>query len=97
VDWEIYSSLRSSASSSINGLIAIELPSVAGSARLQARVDDNVERDSDGKDLGYARWYAYPTHQSSIRNWVEDAYRARVSRSYLIDNTRKRRRSSAQC
>jgi len=58
VDWEVYSSLRSSKRSSVNGLLAITLPSVAKVAgrKLPARVDDNIIRNVSKVDIGYARW-----------------------------------------
>lgn len=98
VDWEVYSSLRSSKNSKVNGLLAISLPSVLGKgATLQARVDDNLERDANNNDLGYARWMKYPTSKPALRSWIEDAYQARTSRASLIDNTRARRMRSAAC
>jgi hypothetical protein len=98
VDWEVYSSLRNSKHSKVNGLLAIQLPSIAGkSTTLQARVNDNVVRDSGSKDIGYARWNIYPRTKNSLRSWIEDAYGARTARSHLIDNTRARRLRSATC
>lgn len=94
VDWEIYSSLRSSKLSKVNGLLAIQLP---GGGKIQARVDDNIDRDANATDLGYARWMAYPGSKATLRSWISDAYTARTSRSYLIDNSRPRRLSSASC
>lgn len=95
VDWEVYSSLRSSKHSKVNGLLAIALPST--SQQLPARVSDNIERDSNNNDLGYARWNQYPTSKSSLRSWVEDGFIARTSRAHKIDNTRARRRNSSPC
>lgn len=97
VDWEIYSSLRSSKHSSVNGLLALELPSAAGAATLQARIGDNVTRDVNGLDLGYARWNVYPSSASSIRSLIQDAFNARRLRPHLIDNTRARRQRNASC
>lgn len=98
VDWEVYSSLRSSKLSSVNGLLAIQLPSAAGSSpSLPARVSDNVTRDKDGDDVGYARYFVYPGSKVTLRNWISDAYLARSTRQSLIDNTRARRLRSATC
>jgi MTH538 TIR-like domain (DUF1863) len=94
IDWEVYSSLRSSKLSKVNGLLAIELPS---GGKLQARVNDNIERDANGTDIGYARWMSYPGSKGTLRGWVSDAFGARTSRNYLIDNSRQRRLSSASC
>lgn len=93
VDWEIYSSLRDSKLSKVNGLLAIQLPT-GGS--LQARIDDNVTRINN-VDVGYARWKTYPTSKSSLRSWISDAFSARTNRNHLIDNSRARRLSSASC
>ncbi|MGL5825419.1 MAG: TIR domain-containing protein [Nocardioides sp.] len=97
VDWEVYSSLRNSKHSKVNGLLAIELPSVAGTGKLQARVNDNVIRDSSRKDVGYARWVAYPISSTSLRLSIEDAFKARTARAALINNTRDRRVNNAAC
>jgi hypothetical protein len=94
VDWEIYSSLRSSKLSKVNGLLAIQLPS---GGKIQARVDDNIEREADDTDIGYARWIAYPSTKGTLRNWISDAFDARTSRNDLIKNSRQRRLSSAAC
>ncbi|WP_260993025.1 TIR domain-containing protein [Mycobacterium deserti] len=94
VDWEIYSSLRDSKLSKVNGLLAIQLPS---GGDLQARINDNVKRTESGVDKGYARSKTYPTSKSSLRSWISDAFTARTSRDHLIDNSRARRLSSASC
>lgn len=98
VDWEVYSSLRNSKTSSVNGLLAIQLPSAVGkSASLPARVSDNVKRDSSKEDIGYGRYFVYPGSGQVLRNWISDAYWARSSRAHLIDNSRARRMRSATC
>jgi hypothetical protein len=97
VDWEIYSSLRNSKHSTVNGLLAIELPSVAGKSELPARVTDNRSHDANGVNTGYARYVAYPTNAASLRSSIGDAFAARTSRAHLIDNTRRRRQRSASC
>ena len=98
IDWEVYSSLRDSKHSKVNGLLAIQLPSQGGlNTKLPVRVSDNVKRDLNQKDIGYARWYAYPSSKSTLRAWIEDAFQARTTRRNLINNTRARRLSSAPC
>ncbi|WP_231984057.1 TIR domain-containing protein [Mycobacterium sp. 852013-51886_SCH5428379] len=94
VDWEVYSSLRSSKLSRVNGLLAVQLP---GGGKLQARVEDNIERDGNATDVGYARWYSYPGSKATLRGWISDAFNARTSRNHLINNSRPRRLSSAAC
>jgi hypothetical protein len=93
VDWEVYSSLRNDSQNRRNGLLAITLKSVASySARqLPPRVDDNVTQD---QELGYARWKKYPTSDTSLRSWIQDAYVAREARKHLIDNTRARKKTT---
>lgn len=98
VDWEVYSSLRDSKHSKVNGVLAIQLPSAAtNGGKLPGRVSDNVERDASGKDVGYARYKAYPTSLDSIRGWISDAFDARTTRKYLINNTRPRKERSSTC
>lgn len=98
VDWEVYSSLRSSKHSKVNGLLAIQLPSVSGTVvTLPPRVVDNIERDANNNDTGYARYYEYPTSKATLRAWVNDAYSARTTRSSKIDNTSTRRVRSSTC
>lgn len=94
VDWEIYSSLRSSPLSKVNGLLAIQLPS---GGKIQSRVDDNIERDANSTDIGYARWMGYPGSKATLRGWITDAFTARTSRNHLINNSSPRRLSSASC
>jgi hypothetical protein len=98
VDWEIYSSLRHDKNNRRNGLLAITLPSVAtySARQLPPRADDNVIR-KDGNDLGYARWNKYPASESSLRDWIEDAFEARTTRSSLIKNTRARKVNNSPC
>src|SRR5690242_1080901 len=66
VDWEVAASLRNTANSRRNGLLAITLPSVSGYAQLPARVADNV----DG-ELGYARWWQYPHSTGALAQMIE--------------------------
>ena len=98
VDWEVYSSLRSSKHSKVNGLLAVQLPSVSGkTVTQQARVGDNIKRDANNNDIGYARYYVHPDSKASLRSWIDDAFNARTSRLSLLDNTRARRLRSATC
>jgi len=98
VDWEIFSSLRSSKHSSINGLLAVTLPSIAESSKiLPPRLDDNVIRDSDDSEIGYARWKKYPTNAYSLRSWISDAYSARTQRADLKVNSRARKVNNSPC
>ena len=98
VDWEVYSSLRGSKHSTVNGLLAIHLSSGASSgASLPGRVGDNVTRAADGSDIGYARYHVYPSAKQILRDLISDAYTSRATRESLIDNTRDRRIRSSTC
>ncbi|MEV6255644.1 TIR domain-containing protein [Nocardia sp. NPDC051911] len=98
VDWEVYSSLRDSKYSKVNGLLAIQLPSAAvNGGKLPARVNDNVERDANGNDIGYARYNTYPAGTATMRNLISDAFNARMARKHLINNTRARKQRSSSC
>lgn len=94
VDWEIYSTLRRDTRNRLSGLMAVTLPSVStdSSRRLPPRLDDNVE----GNTL-YARWWKYPTSDSQLRGYIEDAFQARTTRDHLIDNSRARKKYSSSC
>jgi hypothetical protein len=95
IDWEIYSSLRAGAVNNLNGLLAIQLPSVDGtSPRLLSRLQDNLPNDS--KDA-YGRYIRYPSTEASLRNWIDDAFHARTTRNGLIDNSQPRRRKNSAC
>ena len=97
VDWEVYSSLRRDKVNRLNGLLAVELKSVGGTSKLPARVADNVLRDDENADTGYARYIAYPSSCTILRTYIDDAFDARSSRSDLIDNTRARRKINGAC
>lgn len=94
VDWEVAASLRNTANSSRNGLLAITLPSVATKSRkLPDRVDDNVDRDKN--DAGYARWMKYPSSASSLASMIEEAYQRRSTHDLFVDNSRPLRLQNA--
>lgn len=96
VDWEVFSTLRRDSKNRLSGLLAIALPSVAtGPWNLPPRVSDNVSGENG--DEGYARWLQYPTSDTALRGWIEDAYLARETRVALIDNSRARKSRSSSC
>ena len=95
VDWEVASTLRDDVNNKRSGLLAITLKSEAsGDKRLPARLDDNVTRDSNGKDIGYARWKKYPKTASSLESWIETVYDLRDEEP---DNKRDLRTNNAAC
>lgn len=93
VDAEVYSSLRRGKINRLNGLMAIELPSVAGNSKLQARVADNYLKDEDS----YAGYWVYPTSVRHLQGWIQQAFDARETLEHLKDNTRSRRKASTSC
>jgi hypothetical protein len=98
IDWEVYSTLRQDRVNRLNGLLALRLPSVAGGGgSLPIRVRDNVIRGANKVDLGYGRYYVYPSSERELRGWIDDAFEARSSRRHLIRNERSRKRYNDMC
>jgi hypothetical protein len=85
VDWEIKASLqRGGVGGQLpHGLMAINLCKQNSIQYIPERLYDNLNRDNQG---GYARFYRYPENAAELRDWIEDAYNARTSRSGLITN-----------
>ena len=94
VDWEVYSTLRNDKNNKRNGLMAIELPSLAkaGGGKLPARVSDNVDGDKK-----YARYWKYPTSVAGLQGLVQQAFDVRTTRPSLIVNTRDRKKNNSPC
>jgi hypothetical protein len=96
IDWEIYSSLRRDKVNRLNGLMGIELPSVAESgATLQSRFSENLPKE-EGED-GYARYWSYPRTDQALRDCIQDAFNARRKRDHLIQKARQRRQRDSAC
>lgn len=96
VDWEIKASLQQGQTLP-NGLIAINLPYMGNEGGLPPRVLANREVDNNNNELGYARYYLYPTSKEELRNWIEDAYVARTTRANLIHNSNEMMKYNAKC
>lgn len=96
VDWEVKASLQQG-STLPNGLIAINLPYMGNKSELPARISQNIKRDANGKEIGYARYYVYPDSKQKLYAWIEDAYTARTTRSNLIKNPNEIMRYNARC
>ena len=64
---------------------------------LPKRVSENVIRDSNKQDLGYARYYIYPTSKQQLYDWIEDAYAARTNRANLIKNPNEMIHYNSKC
>lgn len=94
VDWEIFSTLRNDATNGRSGLMAVNLPS-AGKTwhRLPDRLDDNIRKD----EPSYAKYYVPPTSEGALREWIEDAFTARTTRTHLIANSRARKVNNSSC
>ncbi|WP_175988113.1 TIR domain-containing protein [Microbacterium tenebrionis] len=93
VDWEIYTSLRSDPTP--NGLLAVQLPSVAGSSpSIPARLSANLAPNGE---TGYANYYVPPTSQSSLRSWIQEAFDGRTSRASLLKVGGKLRERNSPC
>jgi len=96
VDWEVKASLQQGQTLP-NGLIAINLPYMGTKGNLPPRVSANVIRDADKNDIGYARYYQYPTSKQQLSKWIEDAYKARTERSNLINNSQNMMKYNSKC
>jgi hypothetical protein len=96
VDWEIKASLQQGQTLP-NGLIAINLPYMGTKGNLPPRLSHNVIRDSHNNDIGYARYYPYPSNKYELRRWIEDAHQARISRANLIHNPNEMMHYNSRC
>lgn len=96
VDWEVKASLQQGQSLP-NGLIAINLPYMGNTGYLPSRVSANVIRDANNKDIGYARYYTYPSSKKQLKGWIEDAYDARTQRASLIKNPNELKKYNTKC
>ena len=96
VDWEVKASLQSGQSLP-NGLIAINLPYMGSKGLLPPRVEENISKNSNKQDTGYARYYTYPSSNEQLEAWIEDAYNARTQRAHLIKNTNVMMKYNSRC
>lgn len=95
VDWEIAASLRNTATSKHNGLLAIKLPSVADTyVNLPERLKDNLVQ-SFGQS--YAQYQEYPFSANILADYIEQAYSARTFLGHLVDNSRQLSRKNKYC
>lgn len=92
VDWELSSSLRNDTVNKRNGLLALT-PADRSTNKLPDRFADNWAKDGSR----YARYHYYPQSADELRGWIEDAFRARDSRSNLINNKRALRKINSAC
>jgi hypothetical protein len=83
IDWEIKASLRQGDVYTPNGVIGILLPSAGTSAHLPERFQANWNREGNC----YARYHSSPISAQQLSEWIEDAYAARTTRNWMIQNT----------
>lgn len=93
VDWELKSSLRQGEYMA-NGVIGILLPSMGNSAYLPPRFKENWSKDHINC---YARYYLYPTSAEVLGRWIEDAYKARTTRTQFIKNSQEMMKYNSKC
>lgn len=93
VDWEIKSSLRQGQYTP-NGLMGIVLPSCNNTAYLPRRLEANWNSEHHNC---YSRYWSYPSSAQQLANWIEDAYQARTSRAYLIQNSQDMMKYNGVC
>lgn len=101
VDWEIQASLRSGATVTPNGLLAIKLPSYPSSGgQFPKRLNDNLLSDADkraGKTECFARRMVYPQSTDALVTEIEAAFERRTTHAKYIVNSRERFSNSKQC
>ena len=88
VDWEISSSLRNDPVNKRNGLLVLTLPSMGGTAILPARVKDNWVQGNTNESYALYRSTPELGDKQVLRDMIEDAFTARTSKAYLVDNSR---------
>lgn len=97
VDWEIQSSLRHGETAIPNGLLGIELPSVADRAKIPGRLESNVRRNHNNDNIGYALWHVYPNSTQNLIYSIENAFSRRTTHASAIVNPRDRLGDNKRC
>ena len=94
-------SLRSGATVTPNGLLAIKLPSYPSSGgQFPQRLNDNLLSNADkqaGKTECFARQMTYPQSTDSLVTAIEAAFERRTTQAKYIVNPRERFSNSKQC
>lgn len=97
VDWEIQASLRSGATVTPNGLLAIKLPSFPkANGEFPYRLNENLKQSDKQVDC-YARWMNYPTSSQTLINEIEAAFQRRATHKSWISNPRDSMKYNRQC
>jgi hypothetical protein len=94
IDWEIKASLQQGPDNLPNGLIAIQLLSSSSGADLPPRLLGNWRQDHLNC---YARYWRYPQSEAQLREWIEDGFEARRTRSIWIQNPQDIMKKNAVC
>lgn len=87
VDWEISAALNRKVGG-YSGLLGILLPNYPGYNENKYSPDTIPPKLNDNLESGYSKIIRWTTSESTIKNFIEDAFDARISRSNKIDNTR---------
>ncbi len=94
IDWEIKASLQQGPDSFPNGLMAIQLHSAPDGADLPPRL---VRNWTQGHLNCYTRYWQYPQSDDQLRQWIEDAFQARRTRSEWIQNPQDIMKNNSVC
>jgi hypothetical protein len=94
IDWEIKASLTQGVDKLPNGLIAIQLLSAVNGADLPARLLKNW---SPQHVNCFARYWRYPSSGELLRQWIEDAFEAKRTRSKWIQNPQEIMKYNSVC
>ncbi len=92
VDWEIASTLRNDPENGRSGLLGINLKSLGTRNAAPVRLQDNWTKDDSSS---YARYYAYPSSESTVRKWIQEAFDRRST--HTPDNRRDLFKNNRPC
>lgn len=95
VDWEIQASLRSGETVKPNGLLGIKLQSYNGNS-YPSRLNKNLKSNNQQTEC-YARVIEYTKRKDTLKNYIEDAFKARTYRKNLIVNPREKFHNNRSC
>jgi len=95
VDWEIKASLQRGGigGQAPHGLLAINLCKLNSSKNLPPRFLENNSQAVES----YAPFYRYPNSGQELKGWIEEAVRARTSRTGLITNQNTMMQNNRRC
>jgi len=88
VDWEISAGLNKRVGEHYAGLLGLCLPTHPDYSSDRPNPTIVPPRLVDNIHSGYAKLYNWTEKESSIKNYIKDAFQARISRADRIDNSR---------